>query len=59
MKPVCFDSSVIVYDAVFLATAETAPNGPAELWTGDRALVKAVGDGKQYVRALNSLTEPY
>lgn len=47
-----------IYDAVFLATAETAPDGPADFWTSDSILVKTVRGHKRYVKELLRQTEP-
>jgi len=41
-----------LYDAAFLAVAETAPGGPYPLWTADARLVSAVGARHPLVRVL-------
>lgn len=46
-----------LYDAVFLATAELAPDGPCPFWTADEHLVGALAGRKPYVRRLAAYPE--
>lgn len=48
-----------LYDAAFLAAAETLLDGPGEFWTSDNGLVTALQDKKPYVRGLYGQTDPH